>query len=177
MVRDSKRTEILEAAARVVARGGVGDMTFESVAEESGLTKGGILYHFHSREEMLRGIHQHLADTWEADLIAVAGGTWDTLTPTERLTAYIDVTTHGTTRTELLLMLEGSTDPKLATAWNDVLTRWAPPIDAEDALADPEMVMARLAADGLWMYEALSESPLSPDARRAIADHIIAGLG
>ncbi|MDI9929679.1 TetR/AcrR family transcriptional regulator [Rhodococcus sp. IEGM 1354] len=176
MVRDSKRTQILDAAARVVERGGVGDMTFESVAEESGLTKGGILYHFHSREEMLRGIHQHLADTWEADLIAVAGGAWDTLTPTERLIAYIDVTTHGTTRTELLLMLEGSTDPQLATAWNDVLTRWAPPINADDALAEPAMVMARLAADGLWMYEALSESPLSPSARRSIADHIIAGL-
>ncbi|MFD8943837.1 TetR/AcrR family transcriptional regulator, partial [Streptomyces californicus] len=72
-MRTSKRTQILDAATRVVQREGVKSVTFDSVAAEAGVTKGGLLYHFASREDLVQAIHQHLADRWEADLVAAAG--------------------------------------------------------------------------------------------------------
>ncbi|MFE7026924.1 TetR/AcrR family transcriptional regulator, partial [Streptomyces griseus] len=73
-MRTSKRTQILDAATRVVQREGVKSVTFDSVAAEAGLTKGGLLYHFASRDDLIQAIHQHLADRWEADLVAGGGG-------------------------------------------------------------------------------------------------------
>ncbi|SCE54411.1 helix-turn-helix domain-containing protein, partial [Streptomyces sp. OspMP-M43] len=55
-MRTSKRTQILEAATRVVQREGVKSVTFDSVAAEAGLTKGGLLYHFASRDDLVRAI-------------------------------------------------------------------------------------------------------------------------
>ncbi|MEU0067864.1 helix-turn-helix domain-containing protein, partial [Streptomyces albidoflavus] len=87
-MRTSKRTQILDAAARLVQREGVKSVTFDAVAAEAGLTKGGLLYHFASREELVRAIHQHLADRWEADLVAAAGKPAAEASPAERLAAY-----------------------------------------------------------------------------------------
>ncbi|MGW0908584.1 TetR/AcrR family transcriptional regulator [Streptomyces sp. NPDC002853] len=177
-MRTSKRTQILEAATRVVEREGVKSVTFDSVAAEAGLTKGGLLYHFASREDLVQAIHQHLADQWEAAIVAAAGKPADGATPAERLTAYTRVATQSATRAELLFMLEGSTTPGHAAPWDAVMQRWAPPLAATDA-DDPEALdqfIARLAADGLWLYESLTADRLSPQLRRAIAERIATTL-
>ncbi|MFD4986781.1 TetR/AcrR family transcriptional regulator [Streptomyces sp. NPDC058374] len=171
-MRTSKRTQILDAAARLVQREGVKSVTFESVAAESGLTKGGLLYHFATREELVRAIHQHLADRWEADMAAAAGKPAAEATAAERLAAYARVTTQSATRAELLFMLEGSTTPEHAASWDAVLERWAPPAAGS---ADPvalDRFVARLAADGLWLYESLTGERLDPGLRRAVAERI-----
>jgi AcrR family transcriptional regulator len=176
-MRTSKRTQILEAAARIVEREGVKSVTFDSVAAEAGLTKGGLLYHFASREDLVQAIHQHLADQWEADLSAAAGKSAAEATPAERLTAYTQVAIQSATRAELLFMLEGSTTPDHAAPWDEVMDRWVPPptIDSDDPAALDQFI-ARLAADGLWLYDSLTTEHLSPELRRAVADRITAGL-
>lgn len=126
-MRTSKRTQILDAATRVVQREGVKSVTFDSVAAEAGVTKGGLLYHFASREDLVQAIHQHLADRWEADLVAAAGKSAAEATPGERLAAYTRVSVQSSTRAELLLMLEGSTNPAHAAVWDAVTERWRRP--------------------------------------------------
>ncbi|MET4923870.1 TetR/AcrR family transcriptional regulator [Streptomyces sp. PSRA5] len=177
-MRTSKRTQILEAAARVVEREGVKSVTFDSVAAEAGLTKGGLLYHFASRDDLVQAIHQHLADQWEAQIAAAAGKPAHEATPPERLTAYTRVTTQSATRAELLFMLEGSTTPGHAAPWDAVMERWAPPLTTTDA-DDPaalDQFIARLAADGLWLYESLTAERLTPQLRRALAERIASTL-
>ncbi|MFF1699830.1 TetR/AcrR family transcriptional regulator [Streptomyces sp. NPDC058257] len=172
-MRTSKRTQILEAATRVVEREGVKSVTFDSVAAEAGLTKGGLLYHFASREDLVQAIHQHLADQWEADLAAAAGKPAADATPTERLTAYTRVATQSATRAELLFMLEGSTTAAHAASWEAVMERWAPPLPTgAGGPAALDQFIARLAADGLWLYESLTTERLSPELRRAVAERI-----
>ncbi|UUS13841.1 TetR/AcrR family transcriptional regulator [Stenotrophomonas sp. CD2] len=63
-MRTSKRDRILDAAVNVINRDGVRAVTFESVAAEAKLTRGGLLYHFPSREALLRGIDEHLVQAW-----------------------------------------------------------------------------------------------------------------
>lgn len=177
-MRTSKRTQILEAAARVVEREGVKSVTFDSVAAEAGLTKGGLLYHFASRDDLVQAIHQHLADQWEAQIAAAAGKPAHEATPTERLAAYTRVSIQSATRAELLFMLEGSTTPDHAAPWDAVMERWAPSLTATNA-HDPEALdqfIARLAADGLWLYGSLTTGRLTPRLRRALAERIATAL-
>ncbi|WP_329379286.1 TetR/AcrR family transcriptional regulator [Streptomyces sp. NBC_01716] len=176
-MRTSKRTQILEAAARVVEREGVKSVTFDSVAAEAGLTKGGLLYHFASRDDLVQAIHQHLAAQWEAGMAAAAGKPASEATAAERLTAYTRVATQSATRAELLFMLEGATTTEHAAPWNAVIERWAPP--PAPAIDDPaalDRFIARLAADGLWLYESLTAERLAPDLRQAIAERIAGTL-
>ena len=44
------RDTILSAAANLVLRKGASRMTLEAVAREAGVSKGGLLYHFPSKE-------------------------------------------------------------------------------------------------------------------------------
>ncbi|MFD4703170.1 TetR/AcrR family transcriptional regulator [Streptomyces niveus] len=175
-MRTSKRTQILEAAARVVEREGVKSVTFDSVAAEAGLTKGGLLYHFASREDLVQAIHQHLADQWEAGMSAAADKPASEATPTDRLTAYIRVTTQSATRAELLFMLEGSTTPGHAAPWDAVMERWAPRLATADDPGALDQFIARLAADGLWLYESLTAERLPPQLRRDVAERIVSTL-
>ncbi|MEU0380670.1 TetR/AcrR family transcriptional regulator [Streptomyces cyaneofuscatus] len=177
-MRTSKRTQILEAATRVVEREGVKSVTFDSVAAEAGLTKGGLLYHFASRDDLVQAIHQHLADEWEAQMIAAAGKPADLATPEERLTAYSRISSQSATRAELLFMLEGSTTPGHAAPWDAVMERWAPSLTTDDVddRAALDRFIARLAADGLWLYESLNTEPLAPELRRALAERIAGAL-
>lgn len=176
-MRTSKRTQILEAAARVVEREGVKSVTFDSVAAEAGLTKGGLLYHFASRDDLVQAIHRHLADQWEAGMTAAAGKPPAEATAAERLTAYTRVATQSATRAELLFMLEGATTADHAAPWNAVIERWAPPPAAPaDDPAALDRFIARLAADGLWLYESLTAERLDPGIRQAVAERIAATL-
>ncbi|MDX3594776.1 TetR/AcrR family transcriptional regulator [Streptomyces sp. ID03-2B] len=190
-MRTSKRTQILDAATRVVQREGVKSVTFDSVAAEAGLTKGGLLYHFASRDDLIQAIHQHLADRWEADLVAAAGKPAAEATRDERLAAYTRVAIQSATRAELLLMLEGSTNTAHAAVWKAVTERWAPPPPPPpppppasapapaSTSADPaalDRFILRLAADGLWLYESLTSDRLDPAMRQAVAERIADAL-
>lgn len=50
------RDQILLAVNRVVARGGLVNTTIDAVAAEAGVSKGGVLYYFPSKRELLLGM-------------------------------------------------------------------------------------------------------------------------
>ena len=60
------RAAILAAARRIVATRGAGHLTFESLSEESGVTRGGITYHFPSKESLLKGLVEDDLVQWDA---------------------------------------------------------------------------------------------------------------
>ncbi len=57
----SAREPILEAAIRVASRDGLLSMTLDNVAREAGVSKGGLIYHFASKEELVRSLITHFA--------------------------------------------------------------------------------------------------------------------
>ncbi len=46
------RSQLLDAAEAVVAAEGVRALTLDAVAARSGISKGGLLYHFRSKEDL-----------------------------------------------------------------------------------------------------------------------------
>lgn len=176
-MRTSKRDRILDAAVNVINRDGVRAVTFESVAAEAKLTRGGLLYHFPSREALLRGIDEHLVRAWETSMEALLGKTAEQATALERYQTFARVSAQSATRAELLFMLE-SADPEAGERpWGPAVRRWAPsaPEAGSDDPATLDNFVARLAADGLWIYEAMYEGQLDEDVRAQVAERI-AGL-
>ncbi|WP_058836105.1 TetR/AcrR family transcriptional regulator [Luteimonas abyssi] len=172
-MRQNNRTAILDAAVRLVQRSGITAITYEAVAAEAGFTRGGLLYHFPSREDLLRATHAHMAARWDTTMARLAGAPADALTPAQRHATYARASVHGATRAELLLLLEAGSDPDHAAAWQAVMQRWAmpPPDDADDEDAMDRFI-ARLASDGLWLFDCLLDKPLSRSMRERIAERL-----
>jgi AcrR family transcriptional regulator len=60
--RKSSREKILDAAAELVGEIGAGRLTLDAVAEKAGLSKGGLLYNFPSKDALLQAMIQRMID-------------------------------------------------------------------------------------------------------------------
>jgi AcrR family transcriptional regulator len=176
-MRPSSRTQILQAAVRVTERHGITALTLEAAAEEAGLTKPGLMYHFRTRDDLLMSIQRYLTETWEELLLAELGKPLEQSTAQERAAAYARVNAHGPASTaELAFMVESAASSELAQVWNDLMARWVP----QPAVPDPaqlDLFLARLAADGLWLFEATRPAPLAPEVKEALIRRITALTG
>jgi AcrR family transcriptional regulator len=61
------RTRILDAAEAIVRGKGVSGLTLDAAAREAGVSKGGLLYHFASKEALLSGLLARLASFIDQD--------------------------------------------------------------------------------------------------------------
>ncbi len=64
------RTRILDAAEALVRAKGVAGLTLEAAAKLAGVSKGGLLYHFGSKEALLTGLLGRMAEFVAADFTA-----------------------------------------------------------------------------------------------------------
>ncbi len=169
-MRPSNRTKILDAAARVIQRNGVTGLTFDSVAAEAELTRGGLMYHFRSREVLVESLHEHLSKMWEDSMLELVGKPFEQTTAQERFVAYTQACAQSATRAELLFILDASTSPEHTPPWASILEKWAPPPPDKnsDTAAALALFIARLAGDGLWVYESLSNQPLDAEMRQNV---------
>src|SRR5215510_10037258 len=63
--------KILDAAETVVVRDGVRSLTLDAVAEQSGISKGGILYHYRTKEDLAAAMVER-SIAWFDDAVADA---------------------------------------------------------------------------------------------------------
>jgi AcrR family transcriptional regulator len=61
------RTRVLDAAEAIVQARGVGGLTLEAAARDAGVSKGGLLYHFASKEALLDALLRRLAQFMEGE--------------------------------------------------------------------------------------------------------------
>ncbi len=60
------RQKVIDASRRIVMERGAGCLTFDEIAQVSGVTRGGITYHFPTKQALLRAlVHQDIAQ-WKA---------------------------------------------------------------------------------------------------------------
>src|SRR3954451_9455444 len=64
------RTRILDAAEAIVRARGVSGLTLERAAKEAGVSKGGLLYHFASKEALLTGLLARMSEWMQQDFEA-----------------------------------------------------------------------------------------------------------
>ncbi|WP_211977623.1 TetR family transcriptional regulator [Brevibacterium sp. W7.2] len=180
MARPSARRKLIEAALTVVEERGITALTLDSVAEEAGVTKRGLLYHFASKHALLAGIHEHLAARIEEDLLAATGKAPEEASLVERTRGYVRAALKTPSTVELRLIMEAANEPEWIAPWEEVYRRWFPdegvPVDELDDVS-LRCLVARMAADGSWGYESILTAPMSASARERLIGRILADLG
>src|SRR5579872_5795914 len=112
------RDRILRAAEDVVIRDGVGHLTLEAAATEAGVSKGGVLYHFPTRNALVSAMVERLTNSFDADLLRYGAGAKE---PGSFARAYLEAEVHPTTepgaahdkRLGGALLAAAATDPEL----------------------------------------------------------------
>lgn len=177
MARPSARPKILAAAQELIAERGFSALTLDAVAQKVGMTKRGLLYHFATKHDLVTAIHADLAATLEARMQEVLGKDLAEATSRERSVAYVRVTTRADNRADLALLAEADGEPDWTAPWEALNSRWFPderdPDQAEDVILD---LVARVAADGLWLYECAPGAPITPALRTRVINQIEALL-
>lgn len=65
---DDTRLRILDAATAITRDSGAGKLSLDAVAAKAGVSKGGLLYHFPSKNKLLRSLVEHHLREFEVSL-------------------------------------------------------------------------------------------------------------
>ncbi|RFS85830.1 TetR/AcrR family transcriptional regulator [Actinomadura spongiicola] len=155
-----KREALLDAAETVLFEQGTRALTLTAVAEQAGVSKGGLLYHFPTKEALVRAMVARTIDEFD-DLVASYIDSYGDGTPDAYTRAYVDATFElltGDARTHRRwsAITAAAADPEQAAPLNEAMRRWHGRDPAEDT--DPCTAMTvRLAVEGLW--EVMSHDP------------------
>jgi AcrR family transcriptional regulator len=170
--RAGARERILDAGHAIAGESGVAAVTLDAVAEKAGVSKGGLLYHFPSKEALVSGMVEDLCRTFAR--LAAAAAQADAEPVGRSARAYLAASAGELWHSSRWLALVGGlvVNPGLLDAWRaDVLAGRAAD-EAENA--DPvAAAIARLVADGLWVAGVLG-LPGPDDALKA---KVLAELG
>ena len=164
-VRDAARTRraLLDAAARSVVAHGAG-VSLDLVAREAGVSKGGLMHHFRSKDELMAALADDLFDQFARaveDRMDV-----DDPRPGRRLRAYVRATFDDLEKAQddaveqTTLMATLSSFPEPARRAQERYRRWNQTL-AEDG-ADPQRILVVLRACDGASIAPLFEGPLSP---------------
>ncbi|MEW6282986.1 MAG: TetR family transcriptional regulator [Candidatus Eremiobacterota bacterium] len=168
-----RRQSLLEAAARVVLRDGAGHLTLEAVAAEAGVSKGGLLYHFRSKESLISGMVQHLVEDFESKLREELAS--EPEAPGRFLRAYVRATfayEHQPLCMAAGLAAPLAEDPALLGPLARGFADWKKAAD-RDGLPRARADLIRLAVDGLWFTELFGFAPLSDQARKTLQRELL----
>ena len=155
------KDRLLDAASAVVMRDGAQALTLDAVAQEAEVSKGGLLYHFKSKRDLVEGlIERWMAEFQkemdEADPAFVRG--------------YVKASGPAGNELGMLAALIG--DPSLLVAVRKQYGSWQDRVERDGR--DPvDATVARLAADGLWLAELLGMGPPTGELREQVFQRLL----
>jgi AcrR family transcriptional regulator len=71
--RPSQKQHLLETAITLVAQRGVAALTIENLAQAAGVTKGGVQYHFETKDKLVTELLEFLLSAFDEAITAAAG--------------------------------------------------------------------------------------------------------
>ncbi|MCH8541979.1 MAG: TetR/AcrR family transcriptional regulator [Alcanivorax sp.] len=168
------RDQILDAAQQVAANRGAGHVTLDAVARESGLSKGGVLYHFPNKDALINGmlerlIEQNAAARAQADA-ALDGQPHRTL----RSILTARQTEHRALNPDVAMavLAAAAEKPQLLDPMREHIRQIHALLSADNAAGGQSSLDLTLlllaAADGLLFQDLLALSPLTPDHKERL---------
>ena len=169
-MRTSKRDRIVAGALELAHRDGFDTLTFDALAEHVGLTRGGIIYHFRTKAELLEGIANAFFERWQAEALEALGKPIAQASRAERIEALARSVVDGEILPgEVSFMLSATPEAEmLKDAWNALRREWVGEISELTSMQR----VALLAVDGWWANRAVDRDNQDPDDP-AIADLIV----
>lgn len=162
------REKLLYAAMEHIRKVGMSAFTLDGVAKEAGVSKGGLLHHFPSKDALINGLILRLFSDFEARVTAyyereiAAPGRW--------LRAYVRASfEEQPLLLELLFMF--SLNDALMTLIRDDFARWNERL-LNDGVPPARATIIRQAADSYWI-ERLVEPEIDPAFRDALREELL----
>ena len=167
---DTKR-RLLDAAAAVVRRDGAKALTLDAVAAEAGVSKGGLLYHFKAKRDLLDAMLEGWVEEFGTEIAAAEEGKGFA----HGYVKASDMTGWAAAEraTEFGLLAAMVDEPAMLEGVRARYAAWQDRLAAE--AADPVgATVARLAADGLWLNDLLGLAPPAGELRRRVMERMLA---
>lgn len=162
---------IIDAAEDVVVEGGARYLTLDAVAAKAGVSKGGLLYHFPSKEMLLQAmIDRYIEEDRKKRSAFSAGSSY------EVIRAYILSTLDDRAKKlSIALLAAVAHNPHFLAPYQ---REYASMIEefCQEGLCFEKAAVAMLAADGLKLIEILSGDPFNTEDRNRIIEEIISLL-
>ena len=170
---EATRRRLLDAAFDVGSTVGAAGLTLDAVAERAGTSKGGLLYHFPTKDALLAAMVDETLDQFAEHVAEHVAG--DAIETGRSARAYVRASmAEGDKRATQwsALLMAFFTNPELAELWRERALSWTTQ-DAADGGDPVEATIARLAVDGLWFRELLGVSPVAPSMRRSVEERLV----
>ncbi|AWB46577.1 TetR family transcriptional regulator [Paenibacillus sp. CAA11] len=167
-----KKELILKAVSQIVHEEGVEKLTLEAVAKKAGISKGGLLYHFPSKEALLQGMVEHLSNRFLEEFHQKAEE--DPRTMGKWTRAYMDASLSCDSEVgDLYTALSAAhfANPELLQVLQEQYFKMQALIE-DDAIDPVKSTMIRLALDGLWFAEMFGLAPPHPELRQKIVEEL-----
>lgn len=170
-IGETKR-KIFEASRQILQDKGILGLTLAEAASVAGVSKGGLLYHFSSKSELLAGLLHFEASTFEQTVTeaALADGQ-----PGAWTRAYIIASSEQALQGRSLSAVIGSLllEPSLLPVYAGHVARWGELL-SRDRLPERTARLIRFAVEGLWFDEVCGVRPLDPEQRSKFIDDLLA---
>jgi len=160
------KTKLLDAAAEVVRSDGVSNLTLDRVADTAGVSKGGLLYHYGTKQDLVAAMLERTLVRADERLDQLASSN-------ERSSgafaqAYLDYVRSGQQAE-----LDSATDIFASAALDDgdltpaqeQFATWQRRLLDDDGLDPTLALLARVVGDGLWLIDLFGLAPPSNDQR------------
>jgi AcrR family transcriptional regulator len=169
----SSREIIIDAAEAVVLENGARHMTLDAVAARAGVSKGGLLYHFPNKNELLRAMLERLRKNMEETREKKSKGLEKG--PGRKIKAYILSGADRDPRKDKIgsaLLAAVAHDPKLLQSARDDFRRSLAEF-TQSGLGFKHVAVIFFAVSGLVLSELLSLSPLSNKERHELVKELL----
>jgi AcrR family transcriptional regulator len=181
---DERRQALTDAAARLIARSGLGAATMREVAAEAGLTTGALTHYFADKRELLQC-------TLEASLqlriarraVADPTGPFDALRASLLGALPIDEDSRRHWMVTVAFCAESAGDAELAATQRDAYREFRAHVTALVRLCAPDSSATEVAeqliasADGIALQALFDTDSWPPERQRAALDCALEGAG
>lgn len=168
----NKKKSILTAATEIVQEEGVVKLTLEAVAKRAGVSKGGLLYHFPSKEALIKGMVEEWTNNYFEYIHSLVNsdnkdnGKWSR--------AFIKSSFSDLENKNLNAALTAAMfiNPDLLDDFKqkyDILQKKL----LNDGIDPVKITIARLSIDGLWLTGTFGISPLNEELKIQVFDELI----
>lgn len=157
MPRPSQRDRILDAYTDLVVTSGPETVTLDAVAAAAGVSKGGLLYHFGSREALLDGLLERARELNDADLATARTAPEGVVRYYLRTSFDQPATSSPVYRATVALIKLATTEPRAAEATRRCLAGWRAALTEE--LGDPLAAdILATVGDGIYLRAIVGDS-------------------
>ena len=175
--RNSSQTRetIFKACSRILRREGLTNLTLQAVASEANLSKGGLLYHFETKEALIEALFDYHNNIFEERLEELAEK--EGKKPGAFLRAYAKASVEQMANPDNASLYASlfAAEEKYASAhklMREKYISWQSKINRTGLDADWAMLL-RFTVDGLWFAEMHRYAPPDPEQREKIMDMIL----